>query len=99
MSEPIDLLNDPDWPLAFSVAIEAAGWDVDYIAVAPDVWDLLEARVPAAPAASGLAALAAVRIQRVHELAAGDGFAVFRNGHVRRLFGKATTEGASRDKP
>jgi len=86
------LLDDPDWPLALEVLREANGYDVQSIHVAPDVMRRLDAiprgeqtRPDGMPLTYGVAILS----DRV--LAPGDGFAILRNGQVRRLFGKRTT--------
>lgn len=91
-----DIIDDPDWPLAMEVLREANGYDVQSIHVAPDVMTKLEA-IPSATRTDGMPWTFGVAILSDRNLAPGDGFAILRNGSVRRLFGKRTTS-ASPDK-
>ncbi len=85
-----DILDDPDWPLALEVLRESNGYDVQSIHVAPDVMTKLEA-IPrgAGTRPDGMPWTYGVAILSDQYLAPGDGFAILRNGQVRRLFGKA----------
>ncbi len=83
-----DFLNDPDWPLAMSALTEANGYDVDKIVVAPDVWKALDA-LPRGEGRVPWESSLNLRVYRDHNLAEGDGFAILRNGSVRRLCGKS----------
>jgi hypothetical protein len=96
----IDILSDPDWPLAMGVLAEANGWEVERITLAEDVWLALVDKVPmrdATTAGSPLATTLGVPVLVDRLLAPGDGYALLRNGQVRRLFGRATTSARPSD--
>lgn len=88
------LLNDPDWPLALEALTEANGYSVERLIVSTDVWAALDAlprgegRVPHE---------LGVPIYRDIWMAPGDGFAILKNGKVRRIFGKPSTPNGGSD--
>jgi len=92
-------LDDPDWPLALEALREANAYDVQSIHVAPDVMTKLEA-IPRGKTGrpDGMHWTFGVAILSDRNLAPGDGFAILRNGQVRRLFGKpaALSEGVEK---
>ena len=94
------LHDDPDWPMALEVLREANGYEVQSIHVAPDVMTKLEA-IPRGNAArpDGMPWTFGVAILSDRYLAPGDGFAILRNGIVRRLFGKRPTSTPTKGEP
>jgi hypothetical protein len=95
----IDFLTDPDWPLAMSVLAEANGYEVERFVLAEDIWLALVERVPSASSTSAtlspLAALQGIPVHHDRFMAPGDGYALFRNGRVRRLFGRRSEQSSS----
>jgi len=94
----IDFLADPDWPLAMGALAEANEWDVERFVLAEDVWLALLDRVPRASTSptSTLSGFTGVPVQHDRLLPPGDGYAVLRNGQIRRLFGRPAAPQASK---
>jgi hypothetical protein len=92
-------LDEPDWPLALEVLREANGYDVQSIHVAPDVMTKLEA-IPRGEGArsDGMPWTYGVAIMSDRYMEPGSGFAILRNGQVRRLFGKPAAPDGSADR-